>query len=120
MLTGIGIIIFMKQIPFFFGHENAKDKGFNLIDFFGSIDKIETSSIIIGVVGLLILLLWNAVLSKKGRIFQIIQGPIVAVAIGIIYFLATKEGDLSIAAFNMVNVPVPSNSDGIFSPISFS
>ncbi|MFD0962992.1 SulP family inorganic anion transporter [Pseudofulvibacter geojedonensis] len=111
MLTGIGIIIFTKQIPFFFGHAEAKTKGFNLIKFFGSLDQVETSSIIIGVVGLLILLLWSSVLSKKGRIFQIIQGPIVAVAVGIIYYLTTKGGDLNIVTGNLVNVPVPGNSD---------
>ena len=88
MLTGIGIIIFIKQIPFFFGHIDAKTKGFSLSDFFGSLEKIETSSIIIGAVGLLILLLWNGILSKKGKIFQIIQGPIVAVVVGIVYYLS--------------------------------
>ena len=36
MLTGIGIIIFLKQIPFFFGHENAQDKGFNIFGFLSS------------------------------------------------------------------------------------
>ncbi|MCH2217020.1 MAG: SulP family inorganic anion transporter, partial [Flavobacteriales bacterium] len=67
MLTGIGIIIFIKQIPFFFGHVDAKTKGFGLKDFLESLEKIETSSIIIGVVGLFILLLWNGFLSKKGK-----------------------------------------------------
>ena len=70
MLTGIGIIIFLKQIPVFFGHEDAKVKGFGLMDFFASLDKVEISSTIIGVVGLAILLLWSSVLSKKGRFFQ--------------------------------------------------
>ena len=73
MLTGIGIIIFLKQIPFFFGHLDAKSKGFGLLDFLGSLEKIETSSIIIGIIGLFILILWDTVLSKKGKFFQIIQ-----------------------------------------------
>ncbi|WP_095074537.1 SulP family inorganic anion transporter [Tenacibaculum jejuense] len=119
MLAGIGIIIFMKQIPFFFGHENAKLKGFNLLDFFGSLEKVETSSIIIGIVGLLILILWNLVLSKKGKIFQIIQGPIVAVAVGIFYYIFTKQGNLGIADFNMVNVPTPKNSDEFLAQFPF-
>ncbi|MEC8603761.1 MAG: SulP family inorganic anion transporter [Bacteroidota bacterium] len=106
MLTGIGIIIFIKQIPFFFGHIDAKTKGFGLSDFLGSLEKIETSSIIIGAVGLLILLLWNGILSKKSKIFQIIQGPIVAVVVGIVYYLTTKGGGLEIAGPNMVDVPV--------------
>jgi MFS superfamily sulfate permease-like transporter len=114
MLTGIGIIIFLKQIPFFFGHLDAKSKGFGLLDFLTSLDKIETSSIVIGVIGLLILLLWDSVLSKKGKIFNVIQGPIVAVAIGIIYYYFTKDGSLEIASQNIVKVPTPSNSEEFF------
>ena len=106
MLTGIGIIIFIKQIPFFFGHIDAKTKGFGLIDFVKSLDKIETSSIVIGIIGLFILLLWDMVLSKKGKVFQIVQGPIVAVVIGIFYYLLTKGGSSEIAGPNMVDVPV--------------
>jgi MFS superfamily sulfate permease-like transporter len=120
MLTGIGIIIFLKQIPFFFGHLDAKSKGFGLLDFLTSLDKIETSSIVIGVIGLLILLLWDSVLSKKGKIFNVIQGPIVAVAIGIIYYYFTKDGSLEIASQNIVKVPTPSNSEEFFCAICLS
>jgi len=110
MLTGIGIIIFLKQIPFFFGHAQAKEKGFGIFDFFGSLDQVETSSIIIGAIGLAILILWSAVLSKKGKIFNIVQGPIVAVIVGIVYYLVNKGGSMDISANNLVNVPVPKNS----------
>jgi len=120
MLTGIGIIIFLKQIPFFFGHLDAKSKGFGLLDFLGSLEKIETSSIIIGIIGLFILILWDTVLSKKGKFFQIIQGPIVAVAIGIVYYFFTKDGSYTIAAQNLVNVPTPSNSDEFFAQFVFA
>ena len=106
MLTGIGIIIFIKQIPFFFGHIDAKTKGFGLIDFLKSFEKVELSSVIIGTIGLFILLIWSSVLSKKGKIFQIIQGPIVAVSVGIVYYILTKGGAYEIAALNMVDVPI--------------
>lgn len=119
MLTGIGIIIFIKQIPFFFGHIDAKSKGFGLMDFLGSLGKIETSSIIIGVAGLFILLLWNGVLSKKGKIFQIIQGPIVSVVLGIVYYLSTKGSGLEIAAPNMVDVPIFDSFDSLKNQMNF-
>ena len=106
MLTGIGLIIFIIQIPFFFGHIDAKNKGFGLLDFLESLDKIETSSIIIGIIGLFILILWDVVLSKKAKVFQIVQGPIVAVAIGIVYYVLTKGSGSEIAGPNMVDVPV--------------
>lgn len=106
MLTGIGIIIFIKQIPFFFGHVDAKVKGFGLMDFLKSFEKVELSSIIIGAIGLSILLIWSSILSKKGKIFQIVQGPIVAVTAGIIYYMLTKGGTFEIASPNMVDVPI--------------
>ena len=119
MLTGIGIIIFIKQIPFFFGHVDAKTKGFGLKDFLESLEKIETSSIIIGVVGLFILLLWNGFLSKKGKIFQIIQGPIVAVIVGIVYYITTKGGGLEITDPNMVDVPIFDSFESLKSQMNF-
>ena len=119
MLTGIGIIIFIKQIPFFFGHVDAKTKGFGLKDFLESLEKIETSSIIIGVVGLFILLLWNGFLSKKGKIFQIIQGPIVAVIVGIVYYITTKGGSLEIAGPNMVDVPIFDSFESLKNQMNF-
>jgi len=119
MLTGIGIIIFIKQIPFFFGHIDAKTKGFGLIDFVKSLDKIETSSIVVGVIGLFILLLWDLVLSKKAKVFQVVQGPIVAVVIGIFYFLLTKGSSSEIAGPNMVDVPVFDSFTSLQSQMNF-
>lgn len=119
MLTGIGIIIFIKQIPFFFGHVDAKTKGFGLLDFLESLDKIETSSIIIGIIGLFILILWDVVLSKKAKVFQIVQGPIVAVAIGIVYYVLTKGGGSEIASPNMVDVPVFDSLNSLQTQMNF-
>ena len=91
MLTGIGIIIILKQIPHFFGY----DKAFTLFKVNGEstatqilniFDHIQLGSTLVGVGALAILLLWDKVLSKKGKIFQIIQGPLVAVTVGIVFF----------------------------------
>ena len=53
-----------------------------------------------------ILLLWDLVLTKKAKIFQLIQGPLVAVVIGIIY-ATTTNGDAvwGITSSQMVSVP---------------
>ena len=118
MLTGIGIIIFIKQIPFFFWTCRCENKRI-WQDFLESLEKIETSSIIIGVVGLFILLLWNGFLSKKGKIFQIIQGPIVAVIVGIVYYITTKGGGLEIAGPNMVDVPIFDSFESLKNQMNF-
>jgi MFS superfamily sulfate permease-like transporter len=97
MLTGIGIIIILKQIPHFFGYDAEPEGADSFIETSGEntfsaiihiTDNITLGSTIIGFIGLGILLLWSNVLSKKGKIFQIIQGPLVAVVIGIIYYLS--------------------------------
>ena len=83
MLTGIGLIIILKQIPHFFGYdevpegndafiqsdgENTFSELFNIVDF------IAIGPTIIAVIALAILILWELVLSKRGRIFTIIPG----------------------------------------------
>lgn len=98
MLTGIGLIIILKQIPYFFGF-NANNSG----DIFS---QISYGSTLIAAVSMGILLLWDLVLTKKAKIFQLIQGPLVAVVIGIIY-ATTTNGDAvwEIASSQMVSVP---------------
>ncbi|WP_196893941.1 SulP family inorganic anion transporter [Aureivirga marina] len=112
MLTGIGIIIIKKQIPIFFGYKTYGE--------FASIGEgIQMGSVIIGVVGLAILLLWSSVLSKKGKIFTVIQGPIVAVVLGILFFTFTDGSSIGIAANQLVEVPVPDSFDSFIGQFSF-
>ncbi|EDP72619.1 Sulfate transporter [Flavobacteriales bacterium ALC-1] len=125
MLTGIGIIIILKQIPHFFGY----DKGFTLFNVNGEntttqllniFDHIQVGSTVVGIIGLTILLLWDKILSKKGKIFQIIQGPLVAVVLGIIFFVATQgNSTLAIESSHLVSVPIPDSVDSFFGQFSF-
>ncbi|MAD97538.1 MAG: hypothetical protein CMB99_09465 [Flavobacteriaceae bacterium] len=129
MLTGIGIIIFLKQIPYFFGYDvNPEgDFAFQQIDgentfseLFQAFNHISIGSTITGVIGLGILLLWSNYLVKKAKIFQLIQGPLVAVIIGIIYFIATQGNEtLGIDQSQLVSVPVPDSFDSFLGQFSF-
>ena len=117
MLTGIGIIIILKQIPHFFGYDTDPEGDFAFMQIDGQntfseilapLNGIQTGPTIVAVIGLGVLLLWDKILSKKGKIFTLIQGPLVAVVIGIIYFVVTKDNQaLSINASHLVQVPVP-------------
>ncbi len=124
MLTGIGIIIILKQIPHFFGYDKAftlfKVNGESTVaQFLNIFDHIQLGSTIVGLIGLAILLLWDKVLSKKGKIFQIIQGPLVAVVVGIIFFIITQSsGTLTIAQSHLVSVPVPEDITTFFGQFS--
>ena len=104
MLTGIGIIIVIKQVPYFFGIDKNAESS-NFIDMFS---QINLGATLIACVGLLILITWNVWLSKSFKIFQIIQGPVVAVAVGIVYYILTKDSStFSIDSAKLVSVPVP-------------
>ena len=129
MLTGIGIIIVLKQIPHFFGYNIDPEGDFAFFqmdgentfsEIFKTVNNISLGSTIIGLIGLGILLLWSNFLSKKGKIFNLIQGPLVAVVAGIIYFFVTdSESKYGISASHLVSVPVPDNFDSFISQFSF-
>jgi len=129
MLTGIGIIIILKQIPHFFGYDPDPSGDFAFFqedgentfsEIFKTINNISLGSTIIGFIGLGILLLWSNVLSKKGKLFQLIQGPLVAVIAGIVYFVVTKSNTkFGIDASHLVSVPVPDSIDSFFGQFSF-
>lgn len=109
MLTGIGLIIFIKQIPYFFGNKNL-ELGSNMLN------EISLGSTLVGIIGLFILILWESVLSKKAKIFQLVQGPLVAVIVGIIYTVTMSGNEKwGIVKSNLVDVPVPSNSSELIS-----
>ena len=129
MLTGIGIIIILKQIPHFFGYDADPEGDFAFFQVDGentfteilkTANYISLGSSIIGIIGLIILLFWDKVLSKKGKIFQIIQGPLVAVILGIIFFMLTQGNEtLAIKASHLVSVPVPENTTSFLNQFSF-
>lgn len=129
MLTGIGIIIILKQIPHFFGYDAEPEGADSFIETTGEntfsailhiADNITIGSTIIGFIGLGILILWSNVLSKKGKIFEIIQGPLVAVVAGIIYFFVFGENsEFGINSEHLVSVPVPDNLDMFLAQFSF-
>jgi MFS superfamily sulfate permease-like transporter len=129
MLTGIGIIIILKQIPHFFGYDSDPegDFAFNQVDgqntfseIFSSLNNISLGATIVGFIGLAILILWSSVLSKKGKFFQIIQGPLVAVVVGIIYYFVTSENSkYGISSQHLVSVPVPDSLDSFLGQFSF-
>ncbi|WP_340199457.1 SulP family inorganic anion transporter [Ascidiimonas sp. W6] len=129
MLTGIGIIIILKQIPHFFGYDVDPEGDFAFFqvdgentfsEIFNSINYISPGATIIAVIGLAILILWDKVLTKKSKIFRLIQGPLVAVVVGIIYFFVTKDSEtLGISQDHLVSVPIPEGIDSFLGQFSF-
>jgi len=117
MLTGIGLLIILKQIP----HAVGYDKDLEGNDAFqqaggentfssilNSLEHVTPGAILIAAVSLAILILWDNVLSKKHKIFQLLQGPIVVVGLGIFFFSAFQSGLLpfSLNQDQLVKLPV--------------
>jgi len=128
MLTGIGILIIYKQIPHFFGYDavpegdfafNQADGQNTLSELFMAFNNINLGATVIAFISLGILILWSSVLSKKGKIFQLVQGPLVAVVVGIIFYVMTKDTSLAIANDHLVSVPVPDSFDSFLGQFAF-
>ncbi|GAB3330791.1 SulP family inorganic anion transporter [Marivirga atlantica] len=122
MLAAIGIIIFLKQIPHALGHDIIPD-GFESFfqkdgentfsEIWVAMGDINPAAVIISVISISILILWEQRFIKKIRLFQIIQGPLIVVVIGIIMsnFFNTTEA-FTLAKDEMVNLPIASEEGG--------
>ena len=129
MLTGIGIIIILKQIPHFFGYDAELEGADSFVESSGEntfsailniTDHIILGSLVIGLIGLGVILFWDKVLAKKAKIFQVIQGPLVAVVLGIVYFALTQDHEtLGIAPSHLVSVPIPDDFSSFIGQFSF-
>ena len=130
MLTGIGLLIILKQIPHALGWDKdvEGDDAFFQIDgqntfseIFKAFDFVTPGAVLISVISLAILILWDQVLTKKHKIFQLIQGPIVVVILGIVMNYLFKAGTLnfSLAEDQVVRLPVANNLAAFFSQFTF-
>jgi MFS superfamily sulfate permease-like transporter len=118
MLAGIGVIIFLKQIPHAFGYDNdfEGDESFVQADgqntfseFFSLIDHIQLGSLVITLISLIILIGWNKVSFLKN--IKLVPAALVAVIVGIILneiFIQTGSS-LAISGDHLVALPVPTN-----------
>jgi len=133
MLTGIGVIIILKQIPYFFGIDKNPegDWAFLQIDGENTISELlktlnalisgnfDKGATIIALVGMAILILWSTVLSNKGKFFKLVQGPLVAVVAGVVFFFITKDSSLALSPDHLVSVPVPESLSDMKSLFAF-
>ncbi|MBP2833349.1 SulP family inorganic anion transporter [Aquimarina sp. U1-2] len=129
MLTGIGIIIILKQIPHFFGYDADPEGDFAFFQMDGentfseiinTINFISPGATLIAIIGLGILILWDQVLTKKAKIFQLIQGPLVAVVVGILFYIFTQNQEtLAISKEHLVSVPIPGDLSSFLGQFSF-
>jgi len=130
MLTGIGLLIILKQIPHALGYDKDMegDDAFWQMDgentftaIISAFDAFSPGAVLIAVLSLAILILWDTVLLKKHKIFQLIQGPIVVVVLGIVMNMLYQNGllNFSLAADQVVSLPIPDSFSGFLNQFTF-
>jgi len=116
MLSGIGIIIFLKQIPHAIGYDADPEGDFAFIQQDGHntiselswmLDSINPAAVIIAALGLIILIVWEQKWMKKLSFTKIIQGPLVTVILGIILAMTFNQMEgWQLSGDHMVAIPV--------------
>lgn len=129
MLTGIGIIIILKQIPHFFGYDTEAEGADSFIEKSGEntfsaivhiVDNITLGALILGILGLVIILFWDNYLSKKHNFFKLIQGSLIAVLVGtILQMVFSNYENLVIKGTHLVKVSVPDKISEFVSILRF-
>ena len=128
MLAAIGIIIFLKQIPHAFGYDKDfegdlnffQPDGYNTFTELGHmLNFISPGATIVAAISLTVLILWEQKFMKQIKLFQIVQGPIVAVAVGIGLNLLFAGSGLAIEGEHTVNLPVSDGIAGFFGQFTF-
>ena len=84
MLGGIGVVIFMKQIPNIIGIKGNTKLREIVFNFSDISEYITPGSILICLLSIGILALWERPFMKKKKAFSLIQGPLVVVVLGIL------------------------------------
>jgi MFS superfamily sulfate permease-like transporter len=126
MLTAIGIIIILKQIPHALGYDADYEGDFSFLQMDGHntfselvymLDAITPGAIVVSIISLVILFIWEAHLVRRYPVLKYVQGPLVAVAFGIFYQFITSNyfPEWSLTDEHLVNVPVANSLADFFS-----
>ncbi|MDF2157250.1 SulP family inorganic anion transporter [Algoriphagus sp. CAU 1675] len=119
MLAAIGIIIVLKQIPHALGHDSDYEGDLNFLQPDGEntlsaltamMESLTPGAIFLSLISLAILILWDKVLTKKSKVFQLFPGPLAVVIFGLLFqSLIPESSFLFIDSSKLVNVPIPEN-----------
>ena len=129
MLSGIGIIIILKQIPHALGHDLEPEgslsffqtDGHNTIsELWYMLSSLSPGAILISTLSLAILILWERPFIKNKPIFNLIQGPLIVVLLGIgLNLILSAFPEWALRSNQIVNLPVTDSIPGFFSQFTF-
>ncbi len=130
MLSGIGIIIILKQIPHaagydadFEGDENfhGQDGHTTVTELLQTLDHLAPGAVMIALISLAILILWEQPFVKRLSISQTIPGSLIAVITGILMNEAFVfwYSELALSRNHLVDIPVLRSSGDLINQLSF-
>ena len=130
MLTGIGLIIFLKQIPHAIGYDldyegdftyEQPDRYSSFTELFHMLDEAQAGALLIVVVSLGLILLWESPFMKKQPISQLLPAPLMAVAAGIIIneLLKNSYPGIALSKDHLVMIPVIQDFSGLLQQLHF-
>ena len=116
MLAAIGIILILKQLPHLFGYDNDPEGDFQFIqsdgqntfsELFNMLNFISPGSFLIGLVGIVILIIWEKKWVKSSPLLSIMPGAIVSVlaAVGINALLKHFSPEIDVKPEHLVQLP---------------
>jgi len=128
MLAGIGITIFLKELPHALGYDKDLEGDFEFFqidgentfsEIFNAIGNPDLGATLITAIGLVILIFWQQGFMQRIKLFTYLQGPLVAIlaGIGLVYFF--KGGSHEMIAEHLVNVPVAESASEFFRLFTF-
>jgi MFS superfamily sulfate permease-like transporter len=126
MLAAIGIILILKQLPHLVGYDKDYVGDETFIQLSGentfsalvnSLNHLTPVAVLIGILGIIILVLYEIPWMKSKKIFQLLSGPLVVVLMGIVLNIITKDVPRSygLDISHMVNIPVAGSAAEFFS-----
>jgi len=130
MLAGIGIILFLKQIPHAMGYDRdfEGDTSFFQADSYSSFSELANmlqftspTAILIALISLAILVLWEQPFMKKQRFFQLFQGVLIAILAGVLINQGLQNfyPELALSGNHLVMLPVLQSTGDLLSQLHY-
>lgn len=129
MLAGIGVVIFLKQIPHALGYDRDPEGDFAFRQMDGEttlsalssvVERISPGPLLIAALALVVLVLWETRWVKERRLLSLVPGPLIVVVCGALLSVVFRSSEgFALSADQLVGVPIISGLDGIAGVLTF-
>ncbi|MDD5461497.1 MAG: carbonic anhydrase family protein [Methylococcales bacterium] len=130
MLSGIGFVLFLKQIPHAIGYDRdyEGDTSFLQPDSYSSFSELmhmfdysSPTAMLIALISLAILIFWEQPFLKKYRFFQLFQGVLIAVIASVLINQGLQNfyPELALSGNHLVMIPVLKNIGDLLSQLHY-